>query len=117
MSSPDKEGEPVTVSPLPQPESKTELGLDSLTAAETAMAERKAAQSITTLGNENHPQAGLLGALGWVLFRRTDQRITYDAYMSSRTLTDITRELKLTADEDDDETDDEGKDEPPTSPS
>lgn len=84
------------------------LGLDSLTAAETAMAERKAAQGITTLGNMNFPQATLVGALGWVMARRSDQRLTFDAYMSSRTLTEITRELGLSSD--DDETDDDEED-------
>jgi len=90
------------------------LGLDSLTAAETAMAERQAAQSITTLGNERFPQAGLLGALGWALHRRSDPRSKYDEYMGARTLADITRELGLRTD--DSEDDDAGKD-APTSPS
>lgn len=89
----------------PDPD-KEALGLDSLTAGETAMAERKAAQSITTLGSENFPQAGLLGALGWVLARRSEPSLTYDQYMASRTLVQITEELALT---DDDEVD-EGKD-------
>lgn len=86
---------------------KEALGLDSLTAAETAMAERKAAQGITTLGNERFPQAGLVGALGWVLARRSDQRLTYDAYMSSRTLSDITGELGLNEDDEEAGDDDE----------
>lgn len=93
--------------------------LDNLTAAETAMAERQAAQSITTLGNEAFPQANLLGALGWVLYRRHDARMRFDTYMSGRTLTDITRELGLVKDDADDadEDDDAGKDEPLPSPS
>lgn len=82
-------------------------GLDNLTAAETAMAERQAAQSITTLGNERFPQAGLLGALGWVLYRRRDPRMKYETYMAGRTLTDITRELGLGGDDDNDSDDDE----------
>lgn len=82
------------------------LGLDSLTAAETAMAERQAAQSITTLGNEAFPQANLIGALGWVLFRRTDQRMTFAKYMESRRLNDITKELGLSGDDEDEESDD-----------
>lgn len=98
----------------PTPEQNT--GLDSLTAAETAMAERQAAQSITTLGNEKYPQAGLIGALGWVLHRRREPRMKFDEYMSSRTLTDVTRELGLSGDNDD-EDDDEGKDDGSTSSS
>jgi hypothetical protein len=107
---------------VPEPEPPDDVvqpkGIDSLTAAETAMAERQAAQSITTLGNERHPQAGLLGALGWVMYRRHEPRSKYDDYMSSRTLTDITRELGLSsAAADDDDEDEAGKDEPSTSPS
>lgn len=71
------------------------LGLEALTAGETAMAERKAAQSITTLGNDAFPQVGLIGALGWVMARRTDPRLTYERYMDTHKLADITRELGL----------------------
>lgn len=92
------------VQPDPEPPRVT---LDDLTAAETAMAERKAGQSIATLGNENFPQVGLIGALGWIVHRRHDQRMTFDAYMASRTVNEITRELGLG--DDDDEADDEGE--------
>jgi hypothetical protein len=81
-------------------------GLDALTAAETSMAERKAGQSIATLGNEGYPQVGLLGALGWVLAKRGDPKLTYDGYMGSRTVNQITVELALT----EDTAADEGKD-------
>jgi hypothetical protein len=104
------------VSPEPDPHENSAQGLDSLTAAETAMAERQAAQSITTLGNERFPQANLLGALGWVMHRRREPRTKFDDYMSSRTLTEITRELGLSGGDEDDE-DEAGKGEPPTSPS
>lgn len=109
----------MTVAPIKpdteaEPERETH-GINSLTAAETAMAERKAGQSITTIGNEAYPQAALLGALGWVMHRRTDSRVTYDSYMASHTLTEITRELGLTADDEDD--DEEGQTEESTSPS
>lgn len=98
------------------PEQPEPLGLDDLTAAEVAFAERKAGQSVTTLGNERFPQAGLIGALGWVLHRRTDARITYERYMESRKLNDITRELGLSSDEEPaDEDADEGKDDALTS--
>lgn len=86
------------------------LGLDSMTAAEQAMAERAAAQSIATLGNEKFPQVGLIGALGWVLARRRDPRLKYDAYMSTHKLSEITRELGLSDDDEDDDEGDEGKD-------
>lgn len=91
------------------PEPEQPSGLDSLTAAETAMAERQAAQSITTLGNERFPQANLLGALGWALWRRREPRCKFDEYMSTRTLTDITRELQLSTDDDESDDDDTGE--------
>jgi len=101
----------MTVSPMrsgEEPEDRTELGLDSLTAAESAMAERKAGQSIATLGNEAFPQVALIGALGWVLARRSDPRLTFEAYMSSRKLSEITAELGLSEAEEE-----EGKDAEP----
>jgi hypothetical protein len=91
----------------PDSPSDEPLGIDSLTAAETALAEKQAGQSIVTLGNLGYPQTALLGALGWVLHRRTDPRMTFAAYMEGRTLTEITRELHLGSD---DEEVDEGKD-------
>lgn len=105
------------VAAQPEPDTSA-LTLDSLTAAETALAERKAGQSITTLGSDRFPQSALIGALGWVLYRRTDVRITYDAYMESRTLQEITRELGLSDDDEaQDEEQAEGKDDAPISPS
>lgn len=91
-----------------EPDDDEQLGLDDLTAAESALAERKAGQSIATLGNEAFPQVGLIGALGWVLARRREPKLTFESYMSSRKLSDITRELGL-ADDDEDEDDEEGK--------
>lgn len=76
------------------------LGIENMTAAETALAEKQAAQSITTLGNDAYPQVGLIGALGWVMARRTDQRITFARYMETHKISDITRELGLTTDDD-----------------
>jgi hypothetical protein len=96
------------IGPEPEPE-KESLGLDDLTAAESAMAERKAAQSIATLGNEAFPQVGLLGALGWVLARRVDPRLTYESYMATHKVSEITRELGLTGTDSDDE-EEAGKD-------
>lgn len=93
----------------PEPEAEP-LGLDALTAAESAMAERKAAQSIATLGNEQFPQVGLLGALGWVLARRADPRLTYESYMGSRKVSEITAELGLTGGDEEDNEEAEGKD-------
>lgn len=89
------------------PDPEQHPGLDGMTAAETALAERKAAQGITTLGNEKYPQANLLGALGWVLHRRIEPGITFDAYMGSRRIADITKELGLSDDEDDDDAEDQ----------
>ena len=84
-----------------QPE-KEPLGLDALTAGETAMAERTAGQSITTLGNDGYGQASLIGALGWVLYRRSDPKMTFQKYMDSRTLAEITKELGLSEDAEED---------------
>jgi hypothetical protein len=92
------------VTEIPQ-DDKAAVGIDALTAAETAMAERKAGQSITTLGNDAFPQVGLLGALGWSLMRRNDPKLTYEGYMSSHTVDQITTDLGLN-----DEEADEGKD-------
>lgn len=93
------------VKPEPEPE---KLGLDDLTAAETALAERTVGQSIATLGNPKYPTAGLLGALGWVLHRRTDSKLGYDKYMASRTLAEITKELRLSGDDEDAEGEGDG---------
>lgn len=102
----------MTVSPMragSEPEdNKAELGLDSLTAGETAMAERQAGQSIATLGNENFPQVSLIGALGWQLARRQDPKLRFDTYMSSRKLSEITAELGLSDDSEEEEGKDDG---------
>ena len=90
-----------------EPEKEKSLGLDDLTAAESAMAERKAAQSIATLGNEQFPQVGLLGALGWVLAKRGDVKLTYEKYMESHTVNQITEELGLSGGDEDDEDEEE----------
>jgi hypothetical protein len=90
------------VAEIPQ-DDKTAGGIDSLTAAETAMAERKAGQSITTLGNDAFPQVSLLGALGWVLMRRNDSKLTYEAYMAENTVEQITGHLSLSDDTEEDE--------------
>jgi hypothetical protein len=97
----------MAVSPIEQPKPEPEpLGINDLTAAENAMAERKAGQSITTLGNDAYPQVGLIGALGWALARRRDPRLTYEAYMGSHKVDEIARELGLVDDDDDDSDDD-----------
>jgi hypothetical protein len=92
--------------PEPEPE-KEPFSIDSLTMAETALVESKSGQPITNFGNLDRPQTALIGAVGWVVFRRTDQRITYESYMSSRTMDDVIKELGFN---DDDEEADEGKD-------
>lgn len=94
------------VEPEPQDTTTIASGIDSLTAAESAMAERKAGQSITTLGNDAFPQVGLLGALGWVLMRRAEPRLTYETYMQSKTVEQITQDLGLSADVDEGKDDD-----------
>jgi|KBSMisStaDraftv2_1062788.scaffolds.fasta_scaffold53584_3 hypothetical protein len=95
----------------PEREPDTEpQGINSLTAAESAMAERKAGQSITTLGNDAYPQVGLIGALGWVLARRHETRLTYEAYMTSHKVDQIARELGLVDDDSDADEDDNDED-------
>lgn len=81
------------------------LGIEGMTARETALAEKTAGQSITTLGNDRFPQVGLIGALGWVLARRTDQRLTFDRYMDTHRISDITKELGLSSDDEPGEAD------------
>jgi hypothetical protein len=93
--------------PQDSPSDETTVsGIDSLTAGETAAAERKAALSITTLGDNHFPQVGLLGALGWMLMRRKDPKLTYERYMAENTVEQITNDLSLS----DDAEVDEGKD-------
>ena len=82
--------------PQPEPEPKRKpLTLDDLPIGEVEMIERKAGQSVTTLGNDNFPQAGLIAAVGWVILRRTepDVRVTYEAYKASRTMNQIEEQL------------------------
>lgn len=75
--------------------------IESLTAFEMSMAEKKAGLSIATLEDPNYPKVDLLGALGWVHAKREEPTLKFEDYMKTRTLEQITDELGIT-DEDDD---------------
>lgn len=55
--------------------------IDDLTAFEVAQAERTAGMSMATLADQMVPKMPLVGALGWVLTKRGEPTLTYDAYM------------------------------------
>ena len=69
--------------------------LDDLKANEVAIAERKAGLSVTTLEDPNYPVAPLLIALGWVIAKRSDPTLTYEAYGDSKTFTEVLKDLGL----------------------
>lgn len=98
-------------------DAKTSPVLQQLTAAEMSIAERKSKLSIATLEDPNYPKIDILGALGWVWAKRSDVKLTFEDYMNSHTLDQITKDLGIEDDEDDDglpgdEDSEAGKDEP-----
>lgn len=88
---------------------QTSSVIENLTAAEMSIAERASGLSVATLEDANYPKVDLLAALGWVYAKRQDPTLTFAAYKDSRTLMQITEELGIDV-EDDDE--DEGKEKP-----
>lgn len=69
--------------------------IQTMKAAELSIAERKAGLSLSTLEDANYPKADLLIALGWVIAKREDPKLTFEAYGMSKTLEEITDELGL----------------------
>lgn len=54
--------------------------LDTLTAPEEYAAEVAAGQPITVLDDENAPKVRIFAALAWVIQRRDEPGLTFDAY-------------------------------------
>lgn len=69
--------------------------INTMKAAELSMAERKAGISIATLEDPNFPKTDLLIALGWVVARRDNPKLTFEEYGNSKTLEEIIDELGL----------------------
>lgn len=67
-----------------------------------SLAERKSGLSIATLEDPEYPKVELLGAIGWVYAKRSEPTLSFEDFMNSRTLEQITEELGLADDEDDD---------------
>lgn len=81
--------------------------IQSLTAQEMSIAERKSGLSLATLEDPNFPKVAILGALGWVYAKRTEPTLTFEEYMSTRTLEQITEELGI--EDEDEDGDDSGE--------
>lgn len=73
--------------------------IQTLTAGEMALAEKTAGLSIATLEDPNFPKVDILAALAWVYSRREDNKVTFDDFKDSKTLTEITEILGLDEDE------------------
>lgn len=82
---------------------KTSSVINRLTAAEMSIAERTAGLSLATLEDPNFPKVDLLGALGWVYAKRSEPTLTFKDYMAARTLEQITNELGIEDDGEDEQ--------------
>lgn len=78
--------------------------IQTLTAAEVSIAERKAGLAITSLEDPTLPKVDLLGALAWVHAKRSEPLLTFPAFMERSTLSTI---LKALGQDDDEGEDDE----------
>lgn len=78
---------------------QTSSVLNKLTAGEMATAERVAGLSIATLEDANFPKVPILGALAWVYAKRENPTLTYESFMDSNTLEQITELLGLEEEE------------------
>lgn len=76
-----------------------ENAFNTLKAAELSIAERKAGLSIATLEDPNYPKTDLLIALAWVLHKRENPTVTFEAFGMAHTLQEITDMLGLTEEE------------------
>lgn len=70
--------------------------IETMKAAELSLAERTAGISISTLEDPNFPKTDLLIALGWVVAKREDPKLTFKAYGESKTLSEVMEDLGLT---------------------
>lgn len=87
--------------------------LDSLNALEEASAEEVARQAITVLQDDEAPKVRMMCALAWVHKRRTDPKLTFDAYLKTARFRDALDYLLGSDDEADDDTDSEDGDADP----
>lgn len=78
---------------------QTSSVINQLTAGEMAIAERTAGLSIATLEDPNFPKVNILGALGWVHAKRSDQNLKFEDYMNAHTLEQITEQLGISAED------------------
>lgn len=69
--------------------------IQTMKAAELSLAERTAGLSIATLEDPNFPKTDLLIALGWVIAKRTDPKVTFKDYGESKTMEEITADLGI----------------------
>ena len=67
--------------------------INTLKAAELAIAERTAGISIATLDDPNYPKTDLLIALAWVLYKRDNPTVTFKDFGMKFTLSEITEQL------------------------
>ena len=77
--------------------------IDTLTAGEMAIAERKSGMAITALENPNAPKIALLTALAWVVLKREDSKAKYED-AEALTLTQIMDVLGLSDEEEENPT-------------
>ncbi len=77
--------------------------VSQMTAAELAIAERAAGMSIASFDDPNMPTVPLMGALAWVVKKRTEPTLAYQAFMENSSLDDIQTVLGFGGD------DEEGK--------
>lgn len=76
--------------------------IETMKAAELSIAERKAGISIATLDDPNYPKTDLLIALAWVLHKRENPTVTFEAFGNEYTLTEITDMLGLSDSDEED---------------
>lgn len=57
-----------------------------LTAMETLIAEKTAGLSLATLEDPNFPKVGLIGAMAWVVAKRSDATLKFEDFMNDHTL-------------------------------
>lgn len=69
--------------------------IQTMKAAELSMAERTAGLSLATLEDPNFPKADLLIALGWVIAKRDNPKLTFKDYGETYTLEEITEQLGI----------------------
>lgn len=77
--------------------------IDTLTAGEMAVAERKSGTAITALEDPNAPKIALLTSLAWVVMKRDNPKVKYEE-AESKTLNQIMDVLGLNDEEEENPT-------------